>query len=126
VSDDTIIPPAPPPDAPLLIRVVCELARQRPGLPLSVKELAAAARVTPNHFTTLFHQHTGRPFTAYLTEQRMARAMVLLGQVTLNISEIARQVGYDDPGYFARRFRQHTQLSPREWRNRLPSRRTSK
>ncbi len=106
--------------APLLVRVVCELARQRPGLPLTVKELAAAARVTPNHFTTLFHQHTGQPFTDYLTAQRMARAQVLLEQVTLNVSEVARQVGYDDPGYFARRFRQHTKLSPREWRNRHP------
>ncbi|MCX6996603.1 MAG: helix-turn-helix domain-containing protein [Kiritimatiellaeota bacterium] len=104
--------------APLLVRVVCELVQQRPGLPLSVKELAAAARVTPNHFTTLFHQHTGLPFIDYLTEQRMNYAKKLLGDVTLNINEIARLAGYDDPGYFARRFRQKTKVSPRVWRNR--------
>lgn len=108
------------PDAggrPLLIHAVCELMRQRPDLPLTVKELAAAARLTPNHFTTLFREHVGSPFTEYLTEWRIARAKKLLRNPTLSVNEVARQVGYDDPGYFSRRFRQKTRLSPREWRN---------
>lgn len=102
---------------PLLIHVICELTRQRPDLPLTVKELAAAARLTPNHFTTLFREHVGKPFTDYLVEQRIERAQRLLSNPTLSISEIARQVGFDDPGYFSRRFHQKTGLSPREWRN---------
>lgn len=103
---------------PLVIRVVCELIRQRPDLPLTVKELAAAARFTPNHFTTSFHQHTGKPFTDYLLDQRIERAKKLLCDLTLNVGEISRLVGYDDAGYFARRFRRVTKLSPRTWRNR--------
>jgi AraC-like DNA-binding protein/ligand-binding sensor protein len=103
---------------PLLVHVVCELVRQRPDLPLTVKELAVAARLTPNHFTTLFREHAGIAFNEYLTEQRIARSKKLLRNPTISISEIARMVGYDDPGYFARRFQQKTGLSPREWRNR--------
>lgn len=103
---------------PLLIHVVCQLARQRPDLPLSVKELAAAAHLTPNHFTTLFHEHAGMSFNDYLTDLRVKRAKKLLGNPLLNINEIARLSGYDDAGYFARRFRQKTGLTPREWRNR--------
>ena len=105
---------------PLLIHVVCELIRQRPDLPLSVKELAAAARLTPNHFTSLFHRHTGHIFTEYLAEERIRRAKQHLSDLTLNIGEIARRVGYDDPGYFSRWFRLRTGLSPREWREREP------
>ena len=112
--------------APMLVGVVCELVRQRPELPLTVKELAAAARVTPNHLTTLFGQWTGQSFTEHLATQRMARAKELLDDLTLNINEIARLVGYDDPGYFARRFRQKTGLSPREWRQRTPQQRTAR
>ncbi len=104
-------------DKPLLIHVVCELIQQRPDLPLTVKEIAAAARLTPNHFTTLFSEHVGKPFNEYLTEQRMKRARKLLGNPTLGISEIARLCGYDDPGYFARRFHKTVGVSPREWRN---------
>lgn len=107
-----------PSGTPLLIHVVCELIRQRPDLPLSVKELAAAARLTPNHFTSLFHRHTGRIFTEYLADERIQRAKQHLRDLTLNIGEIARRVGYDDPGYFARWFRLRTGLSPREWRER--------
>ena len=105
-------------ERPLLVHVVRELVRQRPDLPLTVKELAPAARLTPNHFTTLFRQHSGMPFTEYLTEQRITRAKTLLRNPTLSIREIARLVGYDDPGYFARRFHQRLKLSPRQWRNR--------
>jgi AraC-like DNA-binding protein len=76
-----------------VIHVVCELMRQRPDLPLTVKELAAAARLTPNHFTTLFRKRVGSSFTRYLTEQRIARAKKLLRNPTLRIKEIARQVG---------------------------------
>jgi AraC-like DNA-binding protein/ligand-binding sensor protein len=105
-------------EKPLLVHVVCELVRQRPDLPLSVKEIAAAARLTPNHFTTLFREHAGCPFTEFLTEERIARAKKLLQNPTLSINEIAQLVGYDDPGYFTRRFREKTRLSPRTWRNR--------
>lgn len=105
-------------DGSLLVRVVRELARQRPDLPLTVKELAAAARLTPNHFTTLFREHAGCSFNEHLTEQRIVRAKKLLRNPTLSIKEIARLSGYDDPGYFTRRFRKETGLAPREWRNR--------
>jgi len=103
---------------PLLIRTVCDLVRQRPDLPLSVKELSSAAGLSPNHFSSLFRQSTGRRFTRYLTETRMALAKRLLDDVTLHINEVARRVGYDDPGYFTRRFRLLTKMTPGEWRNR--------
>ncbi len=106
--------------APLLVRVVCELVRQRPDLPLTVKELATAARVSPNHLTTLIGQWAGKSFTELLTEQRIERAKNLLGNVTLNINQVAALVGYDDPGYFARRFKQQTGFTPRDWRARVP------
>ena len=105
-------------EKPLLVHIACELVRQRPDLPLTVKELAAAARLTPNHFTTLFREHVGSPFNEYLTKQRIARARKLLQNPMLSINEVARLVGYDDPGYFARRFHQKTHFSPRQWRNR--------
>ncbi len=104
---------------PVLIGTVCELVRRRPDLPLTVKKLAAAARMTPNHFTALFSRWVGRSFNEYLTDQRIERARkLLLENATLNIAEVARMVGYDDPGYFSRRFRQRVGMSPRQWRER--------
>ncbi len=106
---------------PMLVHVVCELIRQRPDLPLTVKELASVARLTPNHFTALFHRHTGHIFTEYLSNERLKRAKQYLVDLTLSINEVARLVGYDDPSYFTRWFRQHLGVSPREWREKRPS-----
>jgi AraC-like DNA-binding protein len=103
-------------NVPMLVHVVCELIRQRPDLPLSVKELAAVARLTPNHFTALFHRHTGQVFTEYLSNERLKRAKQYLVDLTLSINEVARLVGYEDPSYFTRWFRHHMGTSPREWR----------
>jgi AraC-like DNA-binding protein/ligand-binding sensor protein len=101
---------------PMLIQVVCRVIRQRPELPLTVKEIASAARLTPNHFTSMFHRHTGKVFTDYLAQARIDKAKTLLKDLTLSIGEVARKVGYDDPGYFARRFCEKTGRSPRAWR----------
>jgi AraC-like DNA-binding protein len=95
---------------------VANLIADRPYLPFSVNELAAASRMTRNHFSTLFHSHVGKSFSNYLAEKRMDLAMELLRDPRVNIGEVARRSGYEDPGYFARRFRQSTGLSPRDWR----------
>lgn len=108
-------------DVPMLVHVVCELIRQRPDLPLTVKELASVARLTPNHFTALFHRHTGQSFTEYLSAERLKRAKQYLADLTLSVNEVARLVGYEDSSYFARWFHQRVGTSPRDWRENRPS-----
>jgi len=104
---------------PALIRVAEDLVSRRPDIPYSVAEIAAAARVTPNYFSALFRDHTGLTFSKFLGEKRIDAAKHLLGDLTLNIAEVAFRVGYDDAGYFTRRFRRSTGLSPREWRDKI-------
>lgn len=104
---------------PVLIRVVEDLVRRRPDAPYSVAEIASAARITPNHFSSLFHNYTGETFSEFLNEKRISAAKNLLRDLTLNISEVAFRVGYRDAGYFTRRFRQATGKSPRAWRENL-------
>jgi AraC-like DNA-binding protein/ligand-binding sensor protein len=102
--------------APALIDIVIDLINRKPNMPFTVGEIAAAARMTPNHFSSLFREHHGQCFSDYLAERRIEAAKALLGDLTLNITEVAARVGYDDPGYFARRFKQKTGKTPRAWR----------
>jgi AraC-like DNA-binding protein len=85
---------------PALIKVACDLVNRKPNMPFAVAEIAAAARITPNHFSTLFRIYTGKSFSTYLTEKRIEMAKQLLSDLTLNIAEISRMVGYNDPSYF--------------------------
>ena len=102
---------------PALIKVACDLVNRKPNMPFAVAEIAAAARITPNHFSTLFRIYTGKSFSTYLTEKRIEMAKQLLSDLTLNIAEIARMVGYTDPSYFTRRFNQVTGMTPGEYRD---------
>ena len=103
----------------LLIEVVSDLVARKPNIPFTVAALAAAAHMTPNHFSNLFREQEGKCFSDFLAERRMALAQEMLKDLTLNISDVAVRAGYDDPGYFARRFKQHAGMSPRQWRCRL-------
>ena len=116
VTSDTNGRKAQPSKAAYTMRIIADLIERRPYLPFSVKELAGSARMTRNHFSTLFREHTGKSFTIYLREKRIALAMELLGDPRINISEAAFRAGYEDPGYFARCFRRETGVTPSEWR----------
>ncbi len=100
----------------LLAELVKELVSQDPGMPFTVAKIAAAARVTPNHFSMLFHRHTGETFQEFLTARRIVHAKLLLRDLSLNVADIAQRAGFADAGYFARRFREQTGMTPSQWR----------
>ena len=104
-------------NCPPVIEAVAMMVDQRPNMPFRVSEIAAAARVTPNHFSAMFRQCMDQSFLQYLTDKRMQLAKKLLGDLTQNVTEVALATGYDDPGYFSRVFRKQTGVSPREWRD---------
>lgn len=65
----------------------------------------------------LFKDETGEYFSDYLNRMRMNRAKQLLRENTLKTYEIAGMVGYKDTNYFFRKFKQHTGLTPSEFRH---------
>jgi len=108
-----------PPDKPsgsTLIDLVTAMVEGDPAMPLSVAGIARAAHVTPNHFSMLFRKHTGRTFTAFVAERRIELAKQLLADVRLNIEQAAHRAGFNDAGYFTRRFKQVVGLTPSQWR----------
>lgn len=83
---------------------------------LSAEWIGQSLRSSPDYLSRLFRGATGKPLVAYITEKRVARAKDLLASTPLNISEISRAAGYDDPSYFTRVFRRETGIAPRNYR----------
>ena len=86
---------------------------QRPSL----DDLAAACHLSPSHFSRLFRQIVGSAPQKFDAQIRLKTAASLLKSTDLTVTEIARSVGFDDPAYFARSFRQRFGVTPSEARS---------
>lgn len=86
----------------------------RTDIPLD--DLAAISGITPQYFSTLFKQHTGKNFTTYVAELRMLDAARLLRETDTPVQEIAAIVGYSSAQYFIRVFKGHFGVSPLSYR----------
>jgi AraC-like DNA-binding protein len=85
---------------------------------VSVPELARIVGISTSRLGALFRKATGGGVLAHHTALRMSRARQLLDVTEAPVSEIAREVGYDDPLYFSRQFHRHHGISPSAYRNR--------
>jgi AraC family transcriptional regulator, arabinose operon regulatory protein len=84
---------------------------------ITLQEMAEQLNVTPQHTCLLFQQSLGmRPF-AYVTRYRLRKAKeLLLQQEELEVRTIAQRVGYEDPSYFIKLFKQQEGVTPSRFR----------
>ncbi|MFP4377185.1 MAG: helix-turn-helix domain-containing protein [Spirochaetales bacterium] len=87
--------------------------------PLTVSLVANELGVSASRLSHIFKQHAGTSFPDYVESRRLERAENLLRMTDRDIATIARNVGYEDPLYFSRRFKARSGLSPRAWRSEL-------
>ena len=89
-----------------------------PASVLSVADMAREAGLSRQHFTELFHHHFGIAPMKYVLQARMHRAVHLLRDQNLRVSDVARAVGFEDPFHFSRSFRKELGVSPRLFKKR--------
>ena len=102
-------------DEPLLAEVF-GFIEARYSERISLREVASAVNLSPAHLTTTVRRKTGRTVQEWIAERRMAQARRLLIDTDLTVEEIGRKVGYADPVYFVRSFRQTHGTTPLRWR----------
>jgi AraC family transcriptional regulator len=83
---------------------------------LTLRELAAEACISVNHFVRRFRERTGATPFAYLTGLRIEAAKRMLATTEIAISKIALSCGYANPGAFSSAFQRHVGSSPRAFR----------
>ena len=89
---------------------------ETPTAELGLDGLADRLALSPSYASRLFREAMGRSFAPYIAELRLERALALAeAEGDIAVEELARRVGYSDPAYFSRLFRERTGLSPRDW-----------
>ncbi|WP_219836190.1 response regulator [Paenibacillus sp. R14(2021)] len=83
---------------------------------LKASEIADMVRITPNYFSSIFKQETGKSFNAYVNEVRIEKAKELLLATPEQVGAIALAVGYKEYKYFANLFKKQCGIIPSEYR----------
>jgi AraC family transcriptional regulator len=86
---------------------------------LTVVELAAIVKMSPQHFANLFRRSTGFAPHRYVLGRRIERAQHLLGTTNLSLAEITLESGFASQSHFTDVFRKVLGTTPRRYRARL-------
>lgn len=98
------------------IKSVLTYIEQNYGSPITLDALAGVAGVSPKYFCEVFRQITHKTPMDYVLFYRIEQACILLSSTDLPITEISLRCGFNDSGYFARRFKYQVHLSPTQYR----------
>lgn len=83
---------------------------------LTQESAAKACNICPAHLSRKFKKVTGKKFSEFLAELRIARAVELIDSTDLLNYEIGERIGIEDPHYFSIFFKKHMGQSIREYR----------
>ncbi len=87
--------------------------------PLTLEEGARAAALSPRTLTRRFAQEVQSSWRSFVSQARQIRAMELLADPGLTITEISMEVGFESMGAFSQAFKRHTGQTPSAYRRSL-------
>lgn len=94
------------------LRTVLQYVDQHYSENITLSDLARLANMSSQYFCHIFKNLTGKRPVDYINYLRINKAVRLLSDSQLNISEIAMAVGFNDSNYFSRLFKKYQKTSP--------------
>ncbi len=83
---------------------------------LTIEQLGKLFFVSPYHLAHVFKQYTGYTLKQYILRRRIGEAQDRLSYSSDSITQIAREVGFEDSAYFSRIFTKYVGMSPKFYR----------
>ena len=83
---------------------------------ITVAEVAALVGMSESYFSRFFHKATGNRFSDFVNRIRISKACELLTHSDQYITTICYQVGFNNVANFNRRFFDHKQVTPSDYR----------
>jgi len=83
----------------------------------SPKELAAKLNVSPDHLAATLRKACGKNTSELIQERVLLEAKRMLCHSRMSVSEVAYDLGYEDPSYFTRFFKKHVEMTPKSFRS---------
>lgn len=83
---------------------------------IPLEEISKHFLMSPKYFCRFFKANFHQTFIEYLNNVRIEKAMRLLSDTTIPVTEIAALVGFDNLSYFSRKYKAVVGCMPREYR----------
>ena len=83
---------------------------------ISISQLSGEFHFQEDYFNRLLKSQTGLTYTEYVQSLRLKKAKMLLLTTNLTVDSIAREVGYQNKGYFYKIFTERYRLTPAQLR----------
>lgn len=84
--------------------------------PIRLSELAELVNMNEQYFCRYFKKNIGKTITEYINVIRVEKAATALAETEDKIIDIAAACGFDNTGYFIRRFKKEKGMTPSEYR----------
>jgi AraC family transcriptional regulator len=101
------------------LREVLSYIEENLSRDIALRQIADVAGLSISHFKSLFRQSVGIPAHQYLIRRRVERAIVLLRQKKLPITQIALETGFCHQSHLAKHMRRILGVPPRKVRANL-------
>jgi AraC-like DNA-binding protein len=98
------------------LRLVIDTIHEKIAEPISVSMLSSVAGLSRSHFSHAFRTSVGLPPHAHVVRLRIERAMKLMLDTAVPLSEIALATGFADQAHFSNKFRRIAGMTPMQWR----------
>ncbi|HHW03869.1 MAG TPA: helix-turn-helix transcriptional regulator [Thermoanaerobacterales bacterium] len=84
--------------------------------PITLEEVSDHVHISPYYFSHGFKNFTGMNFIDYVTKLRIDEAKKLLLTTDMSVGDVGKQVGYYDPNYFGRVFKNVVGMPPSKFK----------
>jgi AraC-like DNA-binding protein len=99
----------------LLSRIISHI-KDVPGYRISHSELAEKVSMSPEYLNKLFKRYTGKSLKHFMIEARLERALHLLQETSMNVSQVAEALGYGNIYLFSRQFKEQYGRPPSDFK----------
>ena len=83
----------------------------------SIGDIASYVHLNSDYLTRLFKKETGKNLSTFLLEYKLSISANLLRNTSLQVSDIATQVGIYNISYFSKKFKEYYDTQPINYRN---------
>lgn len=101
----------------ILVKRFYQLVEEHYHKNMTLGDYADLLTVTPNHLTQVVRQFTGKTSTQIIKLKQIQEIKRLLLHTSLNVTEIANQLNFEDQSYFSKFFKRESGLTPLEYRS---------